>query len=127
MQNGADKDKPKPKHCQKHCQNMDDDSCIFLSLISGKSPATLVIPCIFPVVKVVGSNPVPPFSRLHCPHRNPVHPAVCSFQTLTSTLKNSIFNLRTFYSLVVITIDYSLSSSSLSEPRLSTLCLLVVV
>jgi len=30
---------------------------------SGKSPATLVIPRLFPAVEVVGSNSAPPFSR----------------------------------------------------------------
>ena len=39
-------------------------SCTWgLRWYSGKSPATLVIHHLFPAVKVVGSNPAPPFSR----------------------------------------------------------------
>ena len=41
--------------------------------------------------------------------------------------ENSIFNLRTLYSLVVKTVDYFLLSSSLPELCLSTLYLLVAV
>ena len=92
-------------------------------------PATLVMPCIFSAVEVVGLNPAPPYSRPCCLHQTLVHPAVWSFyalSTLTSILKHPHLTLEP-YSLVVITVDYSLLSSGLLEPYLSTLCLVVAV
>ena len=92
-------------------------------------PTTLVMPCIFPAVEVVGLNLAPLYSRPCCLHQTLVHPAVWSFyalSTLTSILKHPHLTLEP-YSLVVITIDYSLLSSSLLEPHLSTLCLVIAV